>query len=148
MSVILSNIESLDRALKELGFKRRRFKPFGPRNWRKPGRIIYGNGPRSVVVVTGIELWPSWTAGGLKSGASRGKKYSTTVDDFFRDLLSDLIETGARNVILQGGGSVAIPHWFYEECQRLGIMVQVIDNESGPRFDDIRPDVSAKNESR
>jgi len=144
MSVIISNIESLDRALKERGFKRKRFKPFGPRNWKKPGRTIYSDGWRSVVVVSGIEISPIWATGGKKLGASSGKSYPATVDDFFRDLLADLIESAARNVILQGGGSVAIPNWFYEECQRLGITVQVIDKESGPRFDDLRPDVCAK----
>lgn len=144
MNVMRSYTEAIDRALKEKGFKRRRFKPFGPLNWRKPGRTIYSDGWRSVVVVTGIEICPIWATGGKKLGASTGKSYPATVDDFFRDLLDDLIESGARNVILQGGGSVAIPNWFYQQCQWLGITVQVIDNESGPRFDNLRPDVAAE----
>jgi hypothetical protein len=139
--VLPSVIEALDELLKGHGFKRDRFPPGGPRDWRRLGKRFYRNKQTSVLVVPAIELYPRWPSLTCPRVSSGGRnRRPITEDQFFAEVLRDLLETGARNVIFQGGGTVSIPKWFKSMCYELGIKIQVIGPEEAPHPEEFRID--------
>lgn len=59
-----------------------------------------------------------------------------SIDDWFLKLAGVLKFLGIHKLIFRAGGSIEIPKWFEDLCQRLGIEIIILDSE---KFDQEYP---------